>query len=574
MKRTAPNLSPYQCLGEALRDSIERWKDQVALIEADRDRENGRLTYTDFKRQALAIAYSLQQSRFEPDERAAIIMSNQSKWLIGAYAVFYCGGVLVPVDFKLSPSEQLPLLDHAKVKALIIEYPLWRTLAKTQGFKELYLPIVLVTEAPKGTDLLGASRWEESKELDEPRFVLRSRQDVACIVYSSGTGGRPKGCMLTHDNYLEQCQALMSWYPFWPGVRYLSILPTNHAIDFMVGFIGPFVCGATVVHLRTLRPEYLKNAFSRYTITYASVVPMVLKALESGLRTRFAQLPRHRRRLLNCLVFLNRLLTRGSPNVALSRRLLPQVHRAFGGCLEAIITGGAFVESSTLEFFYALGIPVANGYGLTEAGTAITVNDLKPFRSDTVGKPLPGVEIKLVNGNDQGIGEVATRGRMVMRGYLNDPELTAETIQDGWLMTGDLGRVDSNGHLHLFGRLKNMIVTEGGKNIYPEDIESVFHDLAVKEYCVFAVSFVWKRLDMMREQLMIVLRLEPGADPAPDLLDQLRVRNRRLPDFKRLSSYLIWEEDFPRTASMKIKREMLAQSIGQRLERDAALKGL
>jgi len=189
-----------------------------------------------------------------------------------------------------------------------------------------------------------------------------------------------------------------------------------------------------------------------------------------------------------------------------------------------------------------------------------------------VGKPLPGVEIKLVNCNDQGIGEVATRSRMVMRGYLNDPELTAETIQDGWLMTGDIGQVDSNGHLHLFGRLKNMIVTEGGKNIYPEDIESAFHGLVVKEYCVFAVNFVWKRLDMVKEQLMIVLRLEQGTDPAPDLLDQLRARNHRLPDFKRLSSYLIWEEDFPRTASMKIKRDMLAERIGQRLERDASLK--
>ena len=252
--------------------------------------------------------------------------------------------------------------------------------------------------------------------------------------------------------------------------------------------------------------------------------------------------------------------------------MLPQIHRAFGGELEAIITGGAFVEPSTLQFFYDLGIPVANGYGLTEAGTAITVNDLKPFRADTVGKPLPGVEIRLMDSDAEGVGQVATRSRMVMAGYLDDPELTAETIQDGWLLTGDLGRMDSSGHLHLLGRVNNMIVTEGGKNIYPEDIESTFDGIPVKEYCVFAVNYVWKRLSMLGEQLMIVLRLEQGNVADPALIDELRARNRRLPDFKRLNGYIVWEEDFPRTASMKIKRGALAERIAQRLQRDTALK--
>ena len=201
------------------------------------------------------------------------------------------------------------MLAHAGVRSLIVEFPIWRALTQSPGFSNLTAVQVLVTEAPKNVDLKGAQRWEEC-ECATPRFVPRRRADLACIVYSSGTGGRPKGCMLTHSNYLEQCQSLMTWYPFWPGVRYLSILPTNHAIDFMVGFIGPFVCGATVVHLRTLRPEYLKEAFARFKITYASVVPMVLKAIESGLRTRFNELPPFRRWVLDRLITINRLLTR------------------------------------------------------------------------------------------------------------------------------------------------------------------------------------------------------------------------------------------------------------------------
>src|SRR5205823_10102485 len=140
-------------------------------------------------------------------------------------------------------------------------------------------------------------------------YRSRRRADMACIVYCSGTGGRPKGCVMTHGNYIEQCRALTSLYPFWPGVRYLSILPTNHAIDFMVGFIGPFVCGATVVHLRTLRPEYVREAFTRYRITYMSLVPLVLKNLEKGLRSRFNALARPKRAILEALVALNRALT-------------------------------------------------------------------------------------------------------------------------------------------------------------------------------------------------------------------------------------------------------------------------
>jgi len=169
---------------------------------------------------------------------------------------------------------------------------------------------------------------------------------------------------------------------------------------------------------------------------------------------------------------------------------LPEVHKALGGQLLALITGGAFTEPATWQFFYDLGIPVANGYGLTEAGTAVTVNDLKPFRSDTVGKPLPGIEIRILNPDVEGIGQVAVRGKTVMQGYLDDPEQTAEVLSNGWLLTGDLGRTDPSGHLHLFGRMKNMIVTEGGKNVYPEDVESVFSGLAVKESYVFAANYV------------------------------------------------------------------------------------
>ena len=565
------DLKEYKCLGEALRAALDRWPDEVCLIEADRDREKARLAYRQFKEAALPLARALQDAGFQSGTRAAIIMTNQSKWLISAYAIFFRGGVLVPVDYKLTPAEQIELLAHSKAEFLVVEYHAWKGIIQAPNFATLGARAVLVTEAPAGADLAGAKCWEDFRGTGEPVFVARERKDPACIVYSSGTAGRPKGCVLTHENYLEQCMAVTPIFPFSPGARYLSIIPTNHAIDFMGGFIMPFTGGGAVVHLRTLRPEFIRDAFTRYKITYMAVVPLILTNLQRGLRERFAELSPMKRRALNAVISINRALTHGRPRLGLSRALLKDVHQAFGGSLRALLVGGAFTEPATIAFFHDLGIPIYNGYGCTEACTAITLNDQKPFRPDTVGRPVRGMEIRTRDQDAEGIGEVIVRSKTVMSQYLDDPEMTAETIVDGWLLTGDLGRIDASGHLQLFGRRKNMIVTEEGKNIYPEDVESVFEGIAAKEYCVFAANFLWPARTMVGEQLVLVLHPESGEPVREQTAASLAERNRRLLNYKRVSGFLIWDFDFPRTASLKIKRAELAEQIRQAVSREAVV---
>jgi long-chain acyl-CoA synthetase len=569
------DLSKYPSIGGALHDAVQKFSGEICLIEADRERENHRLTYREFAERANPLAKALQDAGFAAGDRASIIMTNQSKWLISAYAIFHSGGVLVPLDYKLTAPQQWDLLRHSGPSVLITEYPIWRQLSAAADRRALCtnLRLVLVTESPANADLDGAQRLEEFRAAGDPALIPRQRQDIASIVYSSGTGGQPKGCMMTHDNYLEQCVALTSLYPFWPGVRYLSILPTNHAIDFMVGFFGPFTCGAAVVHLRTLRPEFVRESFTKYKITYVSLVPLLLKNLRAGLQARFDALPPGKRKVFNVLVALNKMLTKDRPRPTLSRRLLPQVHAGFGGELRTIIVGGAFTEPQTLQFFYDLGIPVANGYGLTEAGTAITVNDLKPFRADTVGKPLRGMEVRISNPDSAGIGEVTVRSKTVMSGYLNEPELTSRAIVDGWLQTGDLGHFDTQGHLHLAGRKKNMIVTEEGKNIYPEDIEGAFDSLPVKELCVFAADYIWPRRSMVGEQLILVVHLEPGQNFTDQLRSEIVQRNNQLLNFKRVHGFVLFADDFPRNASQKVLRDSLKEHLSK-LDRATAVQSL
>lgn len=569
-----------ESLGDALRDACMAHRSRVALIEVDRQTETRRLSYGEVEQEALAVAARLRESGVGPGDRVAILMSNQSRWLTSATGVFWCGATLVPVDYKSTAPEQAAVLAHARVAAIVTEWPIWRELeALLPG--PAGRPVLLVAHAPEGR-IDDALRWDRpvdpaaratSAEADRSA----SRDDVACIVYSSGTGGDVKGCMLTHGNYLAQAQSLGRLFPMEPGERFFSILPTNHAIDFMTGFLMPLSFGATVVHQRSLRPEFLRFTLRRYGITHIAAVPRILSAFEERVREKLDGLDGPRRALVDGLIRLNETLTLSRPRHGLSSRLLAPLHAGFGGRLRYVFAGGAFVEPELAEFFYRLGIPVVIGYGLTEAGTVLTVNDLKPFRSDTVGRPVDGVELELRDAGPDGIGEVWARSPTVMAGYFDNPELTAETIVDGWLRTGDLGWIDASGHLHLVGRARNMIVTEGGKNVYPEDVEAAFAGIpGVEELCVFATDYVWPRGSMTGETLVVVVRPTELGGAGPDAVElntpwfsELARRNRRLTDYKRVASVLVWRDEFPRTASLKVKRSVLAEVLRAGSERAA-----
>jgi long-chain acyl-CoA synthetase len=544
-----------ESLGEALRDACVAYKSYPALLEVDRRTLVRELSYREVSALAERLSAGLRASGFAPGDRAAILMSNQSNWLIAALAVFWAGGVLVPLDYKLGAGDQAALVRHNEPRVLLTEWPVWSKLrAEDLG---VVRPLVLVHDLPEREPAAaGVGRWES---LPAGTFELqrRARGDVATIVYSSGTGGDVKGCMLTHANYLVQARNLGALFPFGPGDRFFSVLPTNHAIDFMSGFVIPFLCGGEVLHQRTLRPEYLSWTMKRYAVTHMAMVPLLLRAFEEKLREGLDEVSGTRRSVLDLLRATNELLTLRAPSHALSSRVLAPVHERLGGRLKLIFAGGAFVDPTLAEFFYRLGFPVVIGYGLTEAGTVLTVNDLKPFRADTVGRPLADVELEIREADAEGAGEVWVRSPTVMAGYFRNEALTAETIVDGWLRTGDVGRVDASGHLKLVGRRRNMIVTPGGKNIYPEDLESAFEGLTgAKELCVFARNYVWNTGGLGDEKLLLVLR--PDAAWGEAARAELVRRNRQLPEYKRVDLLLVVDEEFPRTASMKIKRHALA----------------
>jgi long-chain acyl-CoA synthetase len=557
----------YVSLGELLCDALVQFKTETALVELDRKVEKHRWSYLDVRREVAKASAWLAKAGVGAGDHVGIVMSNQSRWLVAALAIFHRGAVLVPIDYKLSESEQRALLTHAGAKALFTEAFYHRR------FKERPVAGPVLVEGPaadvKGADVKGeATPWdalEEAPPLGPP--APRRREDVACLVYSSGTGGRPKGCLLPHGAYLAQLGALMELYPLRPGHTFFSVLPTNHAIDFMVGFVGPLSCGATVVHQRTLRPEFLLPTMQSERVTHMALVPAMLAGIVRAIDERIEKRPRWQQGAVSLLGAVNEIVTRGAPNAERSRRLLPAIHDALGGHLELLFCGGAFVDRARAEKLYRWGIPVAIGYGLTECCTVATVNDLRPFRADSVGRAVTGVTIRIDRPDPRtGVGEVQISGPTLMRGYHQDPELTAETIVDGWLRTGDLGWLDASGHLHLVGRAKNMIVTAGGKNVYPEDVEGALEGLSVPgatvaELAVFASGYVWPGARaLVDEELVAVVRLE-GGDAGETLAQQIAQKNRRLPEHKRVGGLLVTGVAFPRTASLKVKRHELKELL-------------
>jgi long-chain acyl-CoA synthetase len=546
-------------LGDALLASIEAHRDRLAVIEADRERENGRWTYAQLGAEAERFAALLQSHGFAPGARCAILMANQFKWVASAVGALWAGAVLVPMDARQPPREQLSLLAHARPRALVVDHALWRHLAAAAP--SWTDPLVLVAEAPPGAALGPAIPWDATPTIRLTR-AARRLDDIATVVYSSGTAGAPKGCMLHHRTYLRQAQMVGAVFRIGGEDRYMSVLPTSHTTDFTVGFVLPLLFGASIVYQRTMRPQFLSAAMRTHRATYTVLVPLVLRQIEKRIRARLDAVPDWPALLA---------AHRSSPARPgeLPSWLDPIVDAELGSALRLVLIGGAPVPHSLARFFFDLGLPVAVGYGLTEAGTVVAVSDPRAGPFDGAYRVLPGIEVEVRDPAPDQVGEIWVRSPTLMAGYLHDPALTATALVAGWLRTGDLGLLEPDGRLRLLGRIKNMIVTAGGKNVYPEDIESQFDRIpGCAELCVFAASYLWPTRAPTGDTLVAVIRPDRGSDLPPDTLAQLRRRNLDLAPYKRLRGYLLWPTSFPTTGSHKVRRDALADEV-RTLDRSA-----
>ena len=509
-----------QTLVELLRQSAERYGRLPAVtLYAGK---SGRWTWSyaglwDVSRRAAA---HLRDAGVGKGDRIVLWGPNRPEWVAAFFGAQIAGAVIVPLDLRSREDLLTRIEEQTQPKHIFIGRE------QAADLKERHAPLTRLDEL--------ADQLSRRPPPGEAEAVTPT--DTAELVFTSGTTGDPKGVILTHANIVANVMQARTAINPTPRHRVLSILPLSHMLEQQGGLFVPLLGGASVAYLSTLRPDAIFDAMQRGRITNMSAVPQVLELFRDGIE-------REVRRQGRTELFA-RLHTVAARLPLSARRLLfRQVHRRLGGAFEFFVVGGAYLDPELARWWERLGIKVVQGYGMTEAAPVVAAHALRDRDPDSVGRPLPGVEVAIAVDN-----EILVRGPNVTPGYWQNPAATAEVFtEDGWYRTGDLGYFDGEGRLHLIGRKKNVIVLANGMNVYPEDVErALTQDPRVKDAVVLGLE---KGQDV---EVHAVLLLNDGAGEVAPIL---RSANARLQPHQMIRGHTVWpDESFPLTSTLKPRR--------------------
>lgn len=545
-----------------LAETATRFAEQTAFA-IRRGGDWQEFTFRQIDNESRYLALRLLQAGIQRGDRVAIFSDSRPEYVISFFAVSLAGAIAVPIDSKLTAEETTSILAHSDCNLILTSPEAQAFLEKLSGRPNSRREIwaILITpqsRAPSATAIVD-TKVLESTTLQE--------DDVAIIAYTSGTTADAKGVMLRWHNILFEIDACVDAFGAPTGHRLLSLLPMSHMLEFACGTMVPFACGGTVNYANTIFPHEVVDRMAERQISYIIAVPLFFRALMTAIEKQVAK-----KRMSRLGFALLGRLARLLPSYALRRRLFATLHAKFGGKLERFISGGSPLDPDVQRFFETLGIAVLQGYGLTETSPVIAMNRPGKARCGSVGQPLKDIEVRI----NHATGEVLTRGGHVMAGYYKRDELTASVIdQDGWFHTGDLGHVDSDGYLHITGRKKDLIVLGSGKKVFPDEVESVLRDSPlIKDVCVLGqvaeegplkgtevvCCVVIPADDLLREN---PLQTDPKIeDPVRKKLDvEIKRLSSRLAQYKRPTRMILRTDDFPRTATRKMKRALLKRSL-------------
>lgn len=542
---------------------LERLRDEHADVVVFRIKRDG--AYFEMSGRAVvehaeAIAAHLFSLGLQPGDRVGLLSENRPEWGVAYLAIACHGLTVVPLDRLLKPQEIRNILDDSGAIAAIV----------SEGFLQ---------DAQEVASLIPALDhilpMEEMIDIDtvERLDTVTAVQpdDLAALIYTSGTTGQPKAVMLSHRNIMSNVVACSQGISFTRGDNFLSVLPLHHTFECTAGFLAPLYEGATVTYVGSLKSRDIIDTMRETGATIMLGVPLLYEKMFAGIMRAVRSKPTHVRSLFN--LSMGVVKTAEKIGISLGHKVFHGLREKGGfGTIRFFVSGAAALPVEVAEGFERLGLRILQGYGLTETAPVVSVNRYDTNRMDTVGTPVPGVEVKILNPDDSGVGEVAVRGANVMQGYYNNPEATDEVLQDGWLYTGDSGRIDDDGHLYIAGRLKNVIVTRAGKNIYPEEIEG---EIVQSPYV--AELLVVGDIDEASGEELVKAIVVPdfeyfeeeaktaGRSVTDELVNQIirrEVRDRcgNLADYKRVRDIEIRKEEFPKTSTRKIKRFLVKQS--------------
>ena len=530
-------------VGDILSQSAEIYAGRTAFLLEDGTKE---ISYGDFGADAAALAAALKEKLKLEGRHIGIMAKNSYYWCVAYFAAVRVG-VAVPLDRESRGEAVADFIDFGDVSAVICDSVCARELKRCAVSCTL-----ICTDADEEGELesieglIGYGKAHGSNKAFRDR---KNPDEMAVLLFTSGTTGKSKGVMLSHTNILSDLAAVEERVKITGDDRSLSVLPLHHTYE-AITMLMMISKGATVCFSSSYKN--LIRDFSVYRPTVLVCVPLLLQKLYKRIEKEMHRSGRYGRSKLASLVS-------GVVGEEGRRKLFSPVHESFGGRLKKIIVGAAPIEKKTAEGFEDFGFAVIIGYGLTECSPIVICNGDTDRKTDSVGKPLKGVSIKLLERDAEGIGEIAVKGPMVMKGYYKNKGATDAVLCDGWLHTGDLGYADSEGYYYITGRSKNIIVTPGGKNIYPEEIEmQLLKSPLVSECIVFSGKNGEVNAEFFPDYAE--LRSKSGKESLTEsdaenyMNAVIRTVNRRLPPYKRIKSFTLREEPFEKTSTRKIKR--------------------
>ncbi len=544
-------------------ECADRWPNNVALELQRRDHLES-CTYGELHHMAESVGRWIGERGFPHGSRLAILADNHPRWVAAYLGTIASGCVVVPLDTALHADQVSKLLKDSGALAIFCDAK--HVSIAQPAAAELKLGIIL-TDPDRATSHSPQEKWLATLpaifEAGPGGFkpAPAKDDDLASLLYTSGTTADPKGVMLTHGNFLGEVDAVFNWVDIGPNDALLGVLPLFHVLALMANLLLPLVKGSRVVYLETLNTTELLKALNERSITAFAVVPQFFYLIHERIFQEIKKRGAVTQKIFAAMVVLNRALRKIGINAG--PILFRKIHTTLGPKMRYLATGGSRFDASIARDFYDLGIDVMQALGLTETAAAIYVNSPNDIVIGSCGKAMKGVEGKIIDPQPQeeggpAIGELAVRGRVVMKGYWNRPDATAAVMKDGWFLTGDLGYFDSRGHLFLTGRKKEVIVLSNGKNVYPEEIEAHYlKSPYIKEIAV--VGLEGRPGEGGRLHAVVVpnfdeLRKRKIVNAKEVLRYDVESLSTKIASTKRISSYEIWQDDLPRTTTRKIKR--------------------
>jgi long-chain acyl-CoA synthetase len=540
LKRTEHPLSAYPTL-VALVDEMAERHDRALALQLMTDDGLTRTTFRDLKVRAARTATVLAALGIKKGDRVALAGRNHPDWVIAYFGILRAGATAVPVDPALDLAGWGNILTESGARVV-----LWDDTVSARGAVTAARPGLVSIDLH--SEVAGGSDLEESPSALE---VAIEPGDLASLIYTSGTTGRPKGVMLTHANFTSLVAALAPIFPLSRGDAVLSVVPLHHTFELTCGLLLPLSRGARVVYVGELTGDRIAKGLKASRATAMVGVPALWQLLERRVLMQVDARGPLARPAFDMAAGANRWLA-AHLGIDAGRLLFGSVHAGLGGRMKWLISGGAALPAETQQFFQSLGLRLTQGYGLTEAAPVLTVTRPSHRIQHGVGEAVPGVELKIAHPDGQGVGEVVARGPNVMVGY-TDEQATRQAIDaEGWLHTGDLGRIDRRGRLEIIGRLKDVVISPTGENVYPEDVERRL--VGVPRIAELAVVGV----DVRGEERLACLAVPEGESKngrSGHAREALRSAIEGLPPSQRPAIVHLYEAALPRTATRKVKRD-------------------